>query len=147
MAYCTVTDVQTLIKSLVFGAGTKVTDTEITSYHIPMADAIIDGKLRKCYSVPISNTDDLKLLKPISMHLTAGIVARILYETTTQPNENAPAWRKFEDIGERLLNQIIAGEITLVTGRTEMLYSRVEDLYEEQDQDELEPLITMGKEF
>ena len=146
MAYCTVSDVQVLIKSLTFDGTTKVTDTEITNNHIPAADAIIDGKLRKYYAVPITNSDDLTLLKTISANITAGMVARILYETTTQPNENVPAWRKF-DIGERFLDQIVSGKIKLAAARSEAGYSRVEGLYEEQDQDELEPLVTLGKEF
>jgi phage gp36-like protein len=147
MAYCTVTDVQTLIKSLTFSASTKVTESEITAYHIPAADAIIDGRLRKHYTVPITNTTDLVLLKRISAQLAAGIVAAILYETATQPNEVNPAKRNY-DYALRLLDMIEKNEITLVTARGEVAWARLEEIYEEQDQsDDLAPMVTIEKEF
>ena len=147
MAYCTVSDVQSLFGSITFDATTKVTDVQITNTHIPAADAVIDGRLRKYYAVPITDSTDLALLKFISMNLTAGIVARILYETTTQPNENAPAWRRFENIGERLLSQIEANELKLATSRNEYIYSRVEDDYDKETQEDLVPIVTIDKEF
>lgn len=146
MAYCTVTDVQKLIKSITFGTTTKVTAAEITNDHIPAADAIMDSHLRQCYSVPITNATDLVLLKWISALLTAGIVAHILYETSTQPNENTPA-KAMENRAMALLAQIKENEISLVTSRSEIAYSRVEKLYEEQDQGEREPIVTLDKEF
>jgi phage gp36-like protein len=147
MAYSTLSDIQSLFGSITFNSTSKVTDTDITNIHIPSADAMIDGRLRKTYSVPITNSDDLPLLKTISMNIAAGAIARIVYETTTQPNENAPAWAKFS-IGEKLLNMIVKGEITLATGRSDTIYSRMEELYEEQDQDtDLAPLVTIDKEF
>lgn len=146
MAYCTVSDVQKFFGSITFDNITKVTDTDITNVYIPASDAIIDGKLRKYYTVPITNATDLALLKVISMNMTAGTVARILYETTTQPNKNAPAWARF-NIGEKLLGQIVDGELKLVTGRGKVIYSRMEELYDEQDQDDREPIVTIDKEF
>lgn len=146
MAYCAVADVQSIFKSMTFATDTKVTTTEITNTHIPQADSIIDSHLRKVYSVPLTDATDLVLLKHISMNLTAGIVGEILFETTNNPNENNPARDRFER-GMALLNQIISGEVTLVTSKSDVIYSRVEDLYEEQDQDELEPIVTISKEF
>lgn len=146
MAYCTVSDVQKLFGSITFDATTKVTDSDITNIHIPAADALIDAKLRKFYTVPITNESDLALLRVISMNLTAGMVARILYETTTQPNENVPAWERFK-IGDNLLDEIVRGERVLATARAETGYSRVEELYQEQNQSNLKPVVTMGKEF
>lgn len=146
MSYCTVSDIQSLFPNYTFSAISIVTTTAITNTHIPITDALIDARLRKYYTVPITDDTDLVLMKSISMYITAGKVARLLYETTTQPNENAPAWAKF-DIGEKTLADIVAGEVDLVTGRADSIFSRVEEIYEEQDQVEKDPIVTLDREF
>ena len=78
MAYCLIADVQTLIKWLTFAAGTKVTSTEVTDFHIAEADKFIDDKLSARYTVPITNTNDIKTLKYISERLAAVEAAMVL---------------------------------------------------------------------
>jgi len=147
MAYCTADDVQVLIKNITFGTDTTVTTDELTNYHIPAADAYIDSRLRKFYTVPITNTDDLKLIKFISMTLAAAHALGVMFDTTTQERgATNPAERRLQQ-ALNLLDQIEQGVITLKTTRNETLWSFGQTIYDATDQTKIEPQVTLDKEF
>ena len=101
MAYCAFGDVQKLFVNISFTGTTPVTEADITDVHIPQADAFIDGRLRRYYATPVTHSGDLGLMRLVSMNLTAA-----------QPNDQANA-RRHREWGERLLQQVIDGELTL----------------------------------
>lgn len=78
MAYCTISDVQKLIKWFTFSATSKVTSTEVTDYYIPEADTIIDSKLERVYTVPITDSDDIEILTYISCRIVACEIAHVI---------------------------------------------------------------------
>jgi hypothetical protein len=78
MSYCGLVDVQKLLKWFTFSSSSKVTSSEVTSYFIPEADKIIDSKLQRVYIVPITNADDIEILKYISCRIVACEIAHVL---------------------------------------------------------------------
>jgi len=75
--YSTVADIQSLIKWTTFSTSSKVTTTEVTEY-ITEADTYIDSKLERIYVVPITNANDIEVLKYVSSRFAAVEVAQIL---------------------------------------------------------------------
>lgn len=77
MAYCTVTDVASEFKSITFSSTTPVTDTEVTNF-IAMDEAVINGRLGLKYTVPITGTSSLLIMKKISLLLVVGKVKNLM---------------------------------------------------------------------
>lgn len=136
MAYCTVADVQKLFANIVFGGNTPVTTTDIETVHIPTADALIDARLRRFISLPVTSSADRELLRLISMNLAAGSIAEVLYETSAQPNDQ-PGARRHRERGETLLAQIERGTLRLESDRRDPFEMGVFS----------EPLISLEREF
>ncbi|GIX06977.1 MAG: hypothetical protein KatS3mg115_1380 [Candidatus Poribacteria bacterium] len=124
MAYCTLSDVQSLFANVVFDAASPVSDAEIETVHIPTATAYIDARLRPVYALPITASTDLELLRLIAMHLVAGIVAEILYETSSHPNEQASA-RRHREWAEGILDRLLRGEMALEAERISLVNAGV----------------------
>lgn len=78
MAYCTISDVQRLMKWFTFSSTSKITSDEITNYFIPEADTIIDSKLARVYTVPITDADDIEIIKYISCRIVACEASHVL---------------------------------------------------------------------
>jgi hypothetical protein len=78
MAYCTTNDVDRLLKWFEFSASSKITTTELTTYFIPEVDAIINAKLSNTYTVPITDSDDLEVIKYAACRMVACEVAHVL---------------------------------------------------------------------
>ena len=144
MAYSTVADVQKLFANITFDGTTPVTDADITNVHIPNADAYIDARLRRFYETPITASGDLGLLRLISMNLAAGFVAEVLYETSSQPNDQASA-RRHRETAERLLDGVLRGDLTLETARRPIADAGVLADYEPLSDEErrIEPLVRL----
>lgn len=145
MPYCAVADVQKLFANIVFGETTPVTSDDIETVHIPAADALIDARLRRFASVPVTAAGDLELMRLISMSLAAGTVAEILYETSAQPNEQ-PGARRHRERGERLLAEIESGALTLESDRRSLFDAGVYESYEASVED-VKPLVRMERDF
>ena len=146
MAYCSAADVQALIKSITFGTDSPVTLDELEMYHIPAADAYIDARLRKYYSVPITDEEDLKLIKHISMNLAAAHALGVMLDTTEGKESDNPAVKRLK-WALQMLDEIESGRLTLKTRRNEMAWSFGQTIYEERGQDKIEPQVTLDKEF
>jgi hypothetical protein len=145
MAYCSVEDVQKLFANIVFGETTPVTTEDIETVHIPTADAVIDARLRRFTDVPVTSAGDLELMRLISMSLAAGTVAEILYETSSQPNDQ-PGSRRHRERGERLLAQIEAGTLTLDSARRSAFDAGVYASYAASVED-VKPLVRLERDF
>lgn len=77
MAYSTIADIESLIKWTTFSTTSKVTTSEVTEY-IVEADTYINSKLERIYNVPITDSDDIEILKYISSRFAAVEVAQVL---------------------------------------------------------------------
>lgn len=110
MAYCDSSDIQSLIKWVTFSATSKVTTTELQEY-ISESDTIIDAKLDRIYQVPITNADDINILKYISARLTASEVAQIL--VLHSAGQIPPVIKKWQDSAYEQLEKIVEGIIEL----------------------------------
>ena len=93
MAYTTVDEVKSLFRRLKIEADTgdektnTVVTTEEVDEFISEADAMIDARLRKCYSVvPITDTEDLKIMSAISKYIVADVIQNIAHLTTNPTN-------------------------------------------------------------
>lgn len=78
MAYCELEDVQKLLKWFTIDSNSKITSDEVTNSWIPEADETIDAKLQRVYTVPITNADDIEILKYISCRIVACEMAHVL---------------------------------------------------------------------
>jgi len=77
MAYTTVANVEAEFKSIDFSvAGAAVTTGEVVEF-ISQADAHINGKIGRKYTVPVTATESLIILKTISTWMVADRVRKI----------------------------------------------------------------------
>ena len=111
MAYCGLADVQKLLKWFTFSTDSKVTTTEVTSFYIPEADKTIDSKLQRIYTVPITNVDDIEIIKFISCRIVACEIAHVLIlQSNGEISEIVTRWC---DQAKERLEQILSQEILL----------------------------------
>lgn len=110
MAYCDSSDIQALIKWVTFSDKSKVTITELEGY-ISDSDTIIDAKLDRIYQVPITNMDDINILKYISARLTASEVAQVLVLQAS--GQIPPVIKKWQDSAYEQLEKVFDGTIEL----------------------------------
>lgn len=82
MSYCAHADVAQEFKNMSFGTTTTPTATAITEF-IAQADAFIDGRVGMKYTVPITGTASLSIIKQISIGLVAARVKDILKVKTS----------------------------------------------------------------
>lgn len=114
MAYSTYSDVASLIKWTTFTTTSKVTTTEIGTI-ISEIDAMIDSALSKRYVVPITDSEDLKIMKYISSRLSAVEVAHILVlQASGEIPEVVNYWKEQAMLR---LESIVNGDLEL-TGST-----------------------------
>ena len=111
MAYCELEDVQKLLKWFTFGAFSKVTSSEVTSYFIPEADKIIDSKLQRVYTVPITDSDDIEILKYISCRIVACEIAHVLVLQSS--GEISPIVNRWCDQAKEKLDALLTQDILL----------------------------------
>jgi len=94
MGYCTLADVKSLLKGFSITDDTKITETEVETY-IEDFTQLIDSKVVRKYTVPVTDTEALVIVKIICKKLTASHVLQITYLGS---NKNLPDgaknWRK-----------------------------------------------------
>jgi hypothetical protein len=142
MAYSVLADVQSLIKWITFDATSKVTSTEVTSTFIAEADAYIDSKLERIYAVPVTDADDIEILRYISCRKAACAIAKVLMlQASGQFVEIVKSW--CED-AETKLQEILDGTVTLPNttevDTTSGLYSYMAHGNGDNDYAESEPI-------
>jgi phage gp36-like protein len=117
MTYATTTDIQSEFKSLPLSASSAVTTTEVEKF-LEETDAIIDTFLAARYTLPITGTKSLLVLKKIEIDFVAYRVAKILNlkKEVPLPDENiiqelneGAAYRE----SKKLLDGLFTGKMLL----------------------------------
>jgi len=140
MAYCSIADIQRLMKWFTFSASSKVTTTDVTTYYIPEADTIIDSKLQRVYEVPITNADDINIIKFISCRICACEIANVLMlQASGELSDIVQRWcdQAKEKLEAILTQDILLPNSTLLdssgTGRLYSFTAHGNDTYEAPD--------------
>lgn len=113
MGYCTATDVQDYFLNMVFSETTSITKTKVDNIIAKRSD-YIDSVLTSKYTVPLTDTKDLAIIKDICSRLVAGEIDEINNFSTAISVEV----KKGRDLKKEALadlDKIISGEIKLKT--------------------------------
>lgn len=153
MAYCTTSDVQTMLDPVVFKIGQTDADgsvdepnnTTIGTILIPAADQIIDGQLRDLYAVPITNATDLQLVRFISMRFAAAMCGDYLFGGRADPDVNTVLLSR-QETAQRHLDMIRNGTVKLLTTRSSFVDTGIHASFTEAA-GEHSAKVTMGDEF
>lgn len=124
MAYTTYQEVDRLLKWFSFSASSKVTITDVNTYFIPEVDAIIDGYVGRVYELPITNSDDLLILKYIATRMVACEIAHVLVLQAS--GEISPIVQRWCDTAKQKLKDLLTRELPLPNSTlksTDRLYS------------------------
>jgi len=124
MAYTTYQEVDRLLKWFSFSASSKVTITDVNTYFIPEADVIIDGYIGRIYELPITDSDDLLILKYISTRICACEIAHVLVLQAS--GEISPIVQRWCDSAKQKLQDIMSRKLPLPNSTlktTNRLYS------------------------
>ena len=108
--YCTVADVENYFLNKKFLCEDYLNNQEIVAF-ITQETAVIDAVLKTRYSLPITDQDDLLILKMINEKLVAGTVDGILREKDEEGKFDRG--RNLRKEGQSWLDKIIKGEIVL----------------------------------
>ena len=152
MAYSITSDIQALFAGkITFEGHSTLSSTDLTNLHIPAADAIIDGRLRDLYTVPITDSDDLKLLKNISRYLTADMVHGILYSEdrdSANPNDAVRTWNtSWGRAAMKQLDMIADRTIKLVSARASEFRGGIFENYVAQTSNDVTVATKIGEEW
>lgn len=113
MAYTTSAAVASEFKKITIDANSAVTSTEVDEF-ISQTDAMIDGVIQARYTVPVSASEALKILKTISTAFVAKRVADIMkLKTGEVEKEQEPKFDTLYYHAKKMLEQIRKGELIL----------------------------------
>ena len=116
MAYCTTDHVAGEFKGIVFNSTSTVTESEVIRF-IAEAGAEINSTLSSRYSVPITGTESLILIRQINIMLVAQRVKDILTVKTgvTAPDQgnNQGNTIRLDITARKMLQNIISEKINL----------------------------------
>ena len=155
MAYSTTSDVQTILSPVGFtigqtdpGTGTvdEPNNTTVNDILIPAADAVIDGRLRGLYAVPISNSTDTTLLKFISMQLAASMCAEYLFGDRADPDANTVLLTHRDRAMEKL-DLLADGSVKLLTARASFLDDGVFSNFTEEADSSFTSAVKIAQSF
>jgi len=113
MAYTTVAKVQSMFRAIEFAAatGSEQTETAVTTEDVDEfileADAEIDSKLVKFYTVPITGTEALKIVGQISKYKVAHVIKTILESDSQTSDHVQEVQTNLEMKANKLLDDII----------------------------------------
>ncbi len=110
MTYCTVQDVEAYYLSKSFKCGDYIEPEEIDSFIIQDA-TLINARIKKKVSLPITDDNDLLLLKIINEKMVVGTIDGIVREKGK--DQKFDRQRNCRKEALELLNMIIKGEIEL----------------------------------
>lgn len=127
MAYCTNADVAKEFKGVTFASsGTTISDSTVDGF-ISEADAEIDGVLSRRYTVPITGTTALKIVKSISIKLVAQRVKDILDVQTGRSEDQQDVRSDSAKVARETLQSIIENKMTLVDAPLATSHDGVKD--------------------
>jgi hypothetical protein len=111
MAYTTYQEVDRLLKWFSFSASSKVTITDVDTYFIPEADAIIDGYIGRVYELPITDSDDLLILKYIATRIVSCEIAHVLVLQAS--GDISPIVQRWCDTAKEKLQDLLNRDLIL----------------------------------
>lgn len=127
MAYCTVQDLEAYFLNKSFKCGDYLTNGKADVF-IQMDAALIDSALKVRYNLPISNTNDLLILKLINEKMVVGTIDDIFRERTEDGSFDRGRDTKKEAVG--LLQQIKDGDLILDgSGLASVIKFNLKDTY------------------
>lgn len=111
MQYCNVADIEAYYLNKTFKCDDYITNTQVETFII-QDSALIDATLRARYALPITDSDDLLILKMINEKMVVGTIDDIIREKTESGEfersrgmrKEALDWLKKIKEGEILLN-------------------------------------------
>lgn len=115
--YCSVADVQSRLTNYEITATSSLTTTQVLAF-ITTISASMDARLRRMYTLPITNTEDLQLLNGICADLTTSELLSALFLTTQQPNGIPESAALAAGPSRRLLVELSVGFSRLATPLT-----------------------------
>lgn len=114
-AYAAAADVEAEFKSISFsGSGAQVTTTEVNEW-IDQAEAEINGRIAARYSVPVSGSESLKILKQITIWLCADRVKDVMEmkKVSTEELKQDVRVPGLYEKAKKMLKDIVSGELLL----------------------------------
>lgn len=137
MPYATVSDVSAYYLNKSFTSNTLVTDTEILSM-IDQYSAIIDARLSKNFTVPITDSTDLKILKMLCVKLVVCDVDGVFRANDKKFDRKRNICKE----AETLMEQLLDGTIPLATAqKNARVYGEFNNL--DSNGDEVSPSCTI----
>lgn len=119
MAYCTVKNVMAYFLNKQFTVDDYCSEDNVLMF-IDDDAAIIDSEISSKYSLPITDTDDLKVLRSINCKMVVGTIDDIFREKTT--DDQFERSRNMRKEAMALLDKIKNGEFVLnSTARTSVI--------------------------
>lgn len=118
MAYCTTQDIESYFLGTNFRCGDYLTNGKAYGF-IAADSALIDASLRVHYSLPITNTSDLILLKTINEMLTVGTIDDIFQSRDAKGN--VVRGRDLRKTGLAMLEDIKNGKMLLSTSQKDSI--------------------------
>lgn len=123
--YCTVDNIRSMMKSITISDVTKITTTEVETW-ITNTSALIDSKVIRQYSLPVTDSGMLAVLKSVCEMLVAARIVRVLYAGSMK---NVPAVaREWKKEAMDILNEIAEGKVNAdATGATDIVFTGKND--------------------
>lgn len=112
MAYCKFGDVAAEFKDHTFTTETVVTPATIDGW-IAQADAYIDSKVGKQFTVPVTAATAVLLLKTISIYKVAHRVGKAMEIRTGASDSDQDDEKTFDEMAEDMLTGILEKKIDL----------------------------------
>lgn len=112
MSYCTVGNIKAYYLNKSFASGDYCSENNVQQF-IDDDEAIINAALSVRYSLPITDVDDLKILRSINSKMVVGTIDDIFREKTT--DDQFERSRNMRKEAVALLDKIKTGEVRLTT--------------------------------
>ncbi|NOS67911.1 MAG: hypothetical protein HOO67_06160 [Candidatus Peribacteraceae bacterium] len=93
MAYAVAADVAKLLPGMTFSDTTKVTTADLTEI-LSQVEAMVDAALQNIYTVPITGSAALKVVKMLVTHKAAAMVIERTDQQGDKVHPKAAAWNK-----------------------------------------------------
>lgn len=119
MGYCQVSDIIGEFKSIVFTSSSASSPSAVTlesvGTFITQASSMIDGRIQNRYSVPVTGTASLIMLKAICiMLIKARIISIYANKGPVDKTKQDPDGRTLNDAAIKLIDQICNGVLKLI---------------------------------
>jgi len=115
MSYSTTKAIQSYYMGLDFDTADYINKTEVRNW-ITEFSIIVDNTIRRVYSLPISNQNDLVYLKLIVEKFVVGKIDAILRVSSTDEDKKYLRNRNYTKDANKMLSDLANGNVLLETG-------------------------------